>query len=63
MRRDAVEIIPVQTADSAIIVSLASKAEPANRQRRKLGDRTRRKQSYGDPLAAGVLAGYARDPS
>jgi hypothetical protein len=59
--RDAVEIIPAKAADSAIIVSLAPKVAPAKSQRRKLGDRTRRKQGDGDPLAAGVLASDACD--
>jgi hypothetical protein len=59
--RDAVEIIPTKVADSAITVSLAPKVEPAKWQRRKLGDRTWCEQGDRDPLAAGVLAGDARD--
>ena len=62
MRHEAIEEIPAKAADSAIIVSLAAKVEPAKRQRRKLGDRTRRKQSDGDTLAASIQASYARDP-
>jgi len=61
MRRDTFEIAPAQTPDSAIIVSLAPKTEAAEWQQRKLGDRTRRKQGDGHPLAAGVLASNARD--
>ena len=61
MRRDTFESAPAQTADSAIIVSLAPKTEAAEWQQRKLGDRTWCKQGDRDPLAAGVLAGDARD--
>jgi hypothetical protein len=60
MRRDTFEIAPAQTPDSAIIVSLAPKTEAAEWQQRKLGDRTRRKQGDGCPLAAGVLASRTR---
>ena len=52
MCRDTFESAPAETADSAIIVSLAPKTEAAEWQQRKLGDRTRRKQGDGHPLAA-----------
>ena len=61
MRRDTFEIAPAQTADSAIIVSLAPKTEAAEWQQRKLGDRAWWKQGDGHPLSAGVLASDARD--
>jgi hypothetical protein len=61
VRGETFEIAPAQTADSAIMVSLAAKIEPAKWQRRKFGDRTRRQQGDGHPLAAGVLASDARD--
>ena len=61
MRRDPFEIAPAQAAYPAIIVSLAAKVEPAVRQRRKFGDRTRRQQGDCHPLAASALAGDARD--
>src|SRR5690349_11761504 len=61
MHSDAIEIVPAQTADSAISVSLASKVELSKWQRRKLGNRARRKQSNGDPLAARILACNTRD--
>ena len=44
MRRDTVEIIPV-AADSAVIVRLAAKIEPAKRRRGKLRNRALRKQA------------------
>ena len=61
MRRNTFEIAPAQTADSAIIVGLAPKTEAAEWQQRKFGDRDRRQQGDGHPLAAGVLASDARD--
>lgn len=60
-RGDTFESAPAQTADSAIIISLAPKTEATEWQQRKLGDRTWRKQGDGHPLVSGVLASNARD--
>src|SRR6266550_2536205 len=61
MHSDAVEIVPAQTADSAISVSLASKVELSKWQRRKLRNRARRKQSDGDPPATHIRTCDTRD--
>src|SRR5487761_88225 len=61
MNCDAVEGIPAQTADSAIIVRLAPKVEAAQGFGRKLRDWARRKQGDRHPFTAGVLTSNSRD--
>jgi len=61
LHREAAEIIPTQTAYSAITIGLALKIEAPKWQRGKLRDRTWRKQRNGYPLGAGVLTSDARD--
>src|SRR5260370_30007951 len=58
---DDSESFPAQAADPAIGISLALETPSANRQDRKLGDRTRRHQGHGYALAAGVEASDVRD--
>src|ERR1700730_8858060 len=58
--RDAIEIVPTQTTDSAITVGFALKVQAAKRQRGKLRDQAGRKQGNRDPFAVRVAAS---DPS
>ena len=53
MCRDTFESAPAETADSAIIVSLAPKTEAAEWQQGKLGDRTRREAGRWSPARRG----------
>lgn len=59
MNRNAIEVNPVNTADSALVVSLAPKVVSVRGKRGKLWDDPWRKQGHGDSLAANVLASYS----
>src|ERR1700730_10008418 len=58
---NALETLPVQSTNTAVVVSLAAEIEPAHWQRRQLGNRTRSDQSDGNAFMVGVEAGDPRN--